>query len=48
MTLWSGRVGTGLAPEVGALLRADDAELFLYDCEATRTARQAPARGRAC
>ena len=28
MTLWSGRVGTGLAPEVEAFLRADDAELF--------------------
>ena len=37
MTLWSGRVGTGLAPEVDALLRADDAELFFYDIEATRT-----------
>ena len=37
MTLWSGRVGTGLAPEVEALLRADDAELFFYDIEATRT-----------
>ena len=37
MTLWSGRVGTKLAPEVEALLRADDAELFFYDIEATRT-----------
>jgi argininosuccinate lyase len=37
MTLWSGRVGTRLAPEVEELLRADDAELFFYDLEATRT-----------
>ena len=37
MTLWSGRVGARLAPEVEALLRADDAELFFYDIEATRT-----------
>ena len=29
--------GHGLAPEVDALLRADDAELFFYDIEATRT-----------
>ena len=36
MTLWSGRVGTGLAREVEELLRADDAELFLYDVEGTR------------
>ena len=36
MTLWSGRVATGLAREVEELLRADDAELFYYDVEGTR------------
>jgi argininosuccinate lyase len=36
MTLWSGRVTTGLAREVEELLRADDAELFYYDVEGTR------------
>ena len=46
MTLWSGRVGTGLAPEVEALLRADDAELFFYDIEATRTHAKRLRRGR--
>ena len=35
MTLWSGRVGSELAPEVWAFLKADDAELLPYDCEAT-------------
>jgi len=35
MTLWSGRVGTELAPEVEALLHADDAELLPYDCVGT-------------
>ena len=45
MTLWSGRVGTGVAPEVEELLRADDAELFFYDVEATRL-HAAPGRGR--
>ena len=35
MTLWSGRVGEGLAPEVWEFLRAEDAELFPYDCRAT-------------
>ena len=35
MTLWSGRVREGLAPEVWAFLRADDAELLPYDIEAT-------------
>ncbi len=36
MTLWSGRVGGGrLAPEVWEFLRAEDAELFPYDCQAT-------------
>ena len=34
--LWSGRVLEGLAPEVWAFLRADDAELLPYDLEATR------------
>ena len=35
MTLWSGRVREGLAPEVWAFLRADDAELLPYDIQAT-------------
>ena len=35
MTLWAGRVGRPLDPEVSAFLRADDAELLPYDCEAT-------------
>jgi argininosuccinate lyase len=36
MTLWLGRVETDLAPEVADFLRAEDAELLPYDCEATR------------
>ncbi len=35
MTLWSGRVGGSLDPVVWELLRANDAELLPYDCEAT-------------
>ena len=35
MTLWSGRVGGELAPEVWEFLRADDAELLPYDLQAT-------------
>ena len=35
MTLWTGRVGGELAPEVAEFLAADDAELLPYDCEAT-------------
>ncbi len=35
MTLWAGRVGAGLAPEVWEFLRADDAELLPYDCRAS-------------
>ena len=35
MTTWSGRVEGALAPEVWEFLRADDAELLPYDCEAT-------------
>lgn len=35
MTLWAGRVGTELAPEVWAFLRAHDHELLPYDCQAT-------------
>ena len=35
MTLWAGRVGGELAPEVADFLAADDAELLPYDCEAT-------------
>jgi len=36
MTLWAGRVGTELSPEVWSFLRANDAELLPYDCQATR------------
>ena len=35
MSLWSGRVGSSLDPAVWELLRANDAELLPYDCEAT-------------
>ena len=35
MTLWAGRVGGEVAPEVEGFLAADDAELLPYDCEAT-------------
>src|ERR1700730_11679995 len=35
MTLWAGRVGTELAPEVWAFLRAQDDDLFAYDVAAT-------------
>jgi argininosuccinate lyase len=35
VTLWAARTGSRLAPEVEAFLRADDAELLPYDCEAT-------------
>ena len=35
MTTWSGRVGQRLDPEVWEFLRAYDAELLPYDCEAT-------------
>src|SRR6188768_604121 len=35
MTLWSGRVGGSLDPAVWELLRANDAELLVYDCAAT-------------
>jgi argininosuccinate lyase len=35
VTLWAGRVEAQLAPEVSEFLRADDAELLPYDCEAT-------------
>ena len=35
MTLWSGRVARAHDPAVAAFLRADDAELLPYDCEAT-------------
>src|SRR5205823_8742346 len=31
----AGRVGAEVAPEVCAFLKADDAELLPYDCEAT-------------
>ena len=46
MTLWSGRVGGRLAPEVWEFLRAEDAELLPYDCRATALhARRLPAAG---
>jgi len=35
VTLWSARVGGSLDPAVWELLRASDAELLPYDCEAT-------------
>ena len=35
MTLWAGRVGTALAPEVWSFLRAQDDELLPYDVEGT-------------
>ncbi|HJU47098.1 MAG TPA: lyase family protein, partial [Gaiellaceae bacterium] len=35
MSLWAGRVEGALDPVVWEFLRADDAELLLYDCEAT-------------
>ncbi len=35
MTLWAGRVGTPLAPEVWAFLRADDTDLLPYDLAGT-------------
>src|SRR5262249_33112755 len=37
VTLWSGRVESGLAPEVWLFLKADDWELLPYDIAATRT-----------
>jgi argininosuccinate lyase len=35
VTLWSGRVGAELAPEVWEFLKADDAELLRYDVQGT-------------
>ncbi|HEY2777360.1 MAG TPA: argininosuccinate lyase [Gaiellaceae bacterium] len=35
MTVWSGRVGGQLAPEVWKFLRGDDSELLPYDLQAT-------------
>jgi len=35
MTLWAGRVGGELAPEVWEFLKADDAELLPYDIQGT-------------
>ncbi len=35
MTLWAGRVGGTLAPEVWDFLRADDLALLPYDCQGT-------------
>ncbi len=46
MTLWAGRVGTPLAPEVWAFLRANDAELLPYDLQGTaQHARRLEAAG---
>jgi argininosuccinate lyase len=46
LTLWQGRVEGQLAPEVWDLVKADDAELFPYDCEGTRIhARRLAAAG---
>ena len=46
MSLWAGRVAAEIAAEVEELLRADDAELFLYDVEGTRLhARRLAAAG---
>jgi len=36
VTTWAGRVGSQLDPEVWEFLRAEDAELLPYDCEASR------------
>ncbi len=36
MTTWKGRVEGALDPDVWEFLRADDAELLPYDCEASR------------
>jgi argininosuccinate lyase len=36
VTLWQGRVEGELAPEVWELVKAQDAELFPYDCRGTR------------
>ena len=44
MTLWSGRTGEGLAPEVWAFLKAEDAELLPYDCEGTRICTRVASR----
>jgi argininosuccinate lyase len=46
VTLWAGRVEVRLAPEVWDFLRAHDAELLPYDCEASRVhARRLHAAG---
>jgi argininosuccinate lyase len=46
VTLWSGRVEGSLAPEVREFLKASDAELLPYDCEASRIhARRLEAAG---
>jgi argininosuccinate lyase len=36
VTLWAGRVGGELAPEVWGYLKSEDAELLPYDCAGTR------------
>jgi argininosuccinate lyase len=36
VTLWAARIGGALAPEVWAFVKAEDAELLLYDCAGTR------------
>jgi argininosuccinate lyase len=46
MTMWAGRVEVRLAPDVWKFLRARDAELLPYDCEASRVhARRLHAAG---
>jgi argininosuccinate lyase len=35
VTVWAGRVGAELAPEVREFLEPEDAELLPYDCAAT-------------
>jgi argininosuccinate lyase len=46
VTLWAGRVGTGLAPEVWGFLLAQDDELLPYDLEGTLShARRLEAAG---
>jgi argininosuccinate lyase len=35
LTLWAGRVGSELAPEIRSFLQVDDAELLRYDCRAS-------------
>jgi argininosuccinate lyase len=45
LTLWAGRVGTGLAPEVWEFLRAQDDDLLPYDVQGTLIARRLAGAG---